>query len=247
MKLVKYIIISLLVISCNSKDAPDCFKNSGDLIQKEFTVEAFTKITSFKNVELIITQGDTQQVIVETGEFLIDDIEVRVEDDTLLLKDNTGCNYTRDYGITKVYVTAPNLTTLRNSSNFDISSNGVLNYESLSLASEDFNSDFYSIGNFNLEVNTTNLSLVINNLSTSYISGTTTNLRVFFASGDGRFEGRNLIAQNVDVYHRGTNDIIVNPQLSLKAKLVSTGDLRVVNTPPNVDVEVLFDGGVIYE
>ncbi|RAJ14542.1 head GIN domain-containing protein [Olleya aquimaris] len=247
MKNIIYILTVVILLGCNSSNAPDCFQNAGDIIQQEVVVPEFTKITSFKNVELFVSQGVTQSVVVEIGEFLIDDIDIKVEDDRLLIKDNNTCNLTRDYGITKVYVTTPNLTEIRNSSTLDVHSLGILNFENLKLLSEDYSGDFYNVGNFNIQVNCTDLLVVINNLTTTTISGTVDNLRVTHASGDGRFEGRQLIAQQVTIFHRGSNDIIVNPQLSLTANLVSTGDVIAVNTPLSIDITEQFDGRVIFE
>jgi len=247
MKKLLYILTVFIFASCDSEDAPDCFQNVGDIIQQEFTVTDFTKITTFKNIELIVTDDATQSVIVETGENLLNEISAVVENGRLLLKDDNGCNLTRDYGITKVYVSAPNLTEIRNSSQFAVRSNGVLNYSDLKLISEDDSGDFNSVGIFDVEVNANSLFVVINNLTTTFISGTVTNLKINHASGDGRFEGRNLIAQNVDIYHRGSNDIIVNPQVSLEADLVSTGNVIVVNTPPTLDIQEQFTGRVIFE
>ncbi|QXP61207.1 head GIN domain-containing protein [Olleya sp. HaHaR_3_96] len=247
MKKLLLVLTTVFLLGCNSENAPDCFQSTGDIIQKEIGVALFSKITVYKNVELFVKQGVTQKVILETGENLVNDIEVFVENGKLILKDNNDCNLTRDYGVTKVYVTTPNLTEIRNSSTLDVHSVGVLNFPELKLLSEDYNGEYYNVGNFNLEINATNLQVVINNLSTSTISGTTENLDINHASGNGRFEGRYLVAQNVRIYHRGTNDIIVNPQLSLIANLVSTGDVISVNTPPTTTITELFDGRVIFE
>ena len=247
MKKLLYIFTILIFASCDSESAPDCFQNTGDIIQKEFTVDDFTKITVFKNIELIVTDDVRQNVIVETGNNLLNDISVVVENGRLLLRNENGCNLTRDYGVTRVYVTAPNLTEIRNSSQLTVRSNGVLNYDNLKLISEDDSGDFYNVGIFDVAVNANSLFVVINNLTTTFVSGTVTNLKVNHASGDGRFEGRNLIAQNADIYHRGTNDIIINPQVSLEADLVSTGDVISVNTPPTLDIQEQFTGRVIFE
>lgn len=247
MKKIIYILSLILLFGCNSENASDCFQSTGDIIQQEFQVSAFTEVTVFENVELFITQGAVQQVILETGTNLMNDVEAYVENGRLIVKDNNGCNLTRDYGITKAFVTTPNLTQIRNSSNLDVNSIGILNFEDLKLVSEDDSGNFYNVGNFNVALNCTDLFVVINNFTTSTISGTVENLRVNHASGDGRFEGRFLVAQNVRVYHRGTNDIIVNPQLSLTASLVSTGDVISVAIPENLDVTEQFDGRVIFE
>ncbi len=67
--------------------------------------------------------------------------------------------------------------------------------------------------------------MISNNLSFYYIDGVVETLYVGFYSGSGRFEAENLIAQNVIIFHRGTNDVIVNPQQSLTGELRGTGDL----------------------
>ena len=247
MKKILLILTTVFLLGCNSENAPDCFQSTGDIIQQDIEVDLFTKILVYQNVELFVEQGLTQKVVLETGENLLNDTQVYVENGQLILKDNNGCNLTRDYGVTKVYVTTPNLTEIRNSSAFDVNSIGVLNFPELRLLSEDYTGDYYNVGNFKLEVNCTNLAVVINNVTTNIISGTTENLNINHASGDGRFEGRNLIAQNVRIYHRGSNDIIVNPQVSLIANLVSTGDVIAVNTPSTVTKSELFDGRVIFE
>ena len=59
--------------------------------------------------------------------------------------------------------------------------------------------------------------------------------------------GRDLIAQTVDIQHRGTNKIIVNPQQLLKGEIRSTGDVISVNRPPVVDVETFYSGRLIFE
>ena len=152
MKKLLYIITLFFVFGCNQEDAPDCFQSAGDIIQQTFEVGTFSKITVYKDVELFITQGATRSVLVETGENLINDVEVYVQNDRLILRDNNTCNLTRDYGITKVHVTVPNITEIRNSSTLDVHSVGVLNFPNLQLLSEDYNGDyaiFYDIDNFN--------------------------------------------------------------------------------------------------
>ena len=84
-------------------------------------------------------------------------------------------------------------------------------------------------------------------MSLFYLSGEVENLNINFANGDSRFEGENLIAQNVSVFHRGTNDMIVNPQQSITGSILSTGNVISVNQPPIVDVEEVFNGRLIFE
>jgi len=237
----------LFVFACNSEDANDCFQTSGSIIQEEIIVSDFERILVNRDIELIITEADEYKVIIETGENLIKDVKVEVIENQLVLIDNNTCNYVRDYGITKIYVETPTLREVRNSSQYEVSSNGVLNYTNLNLISEDFNGNMeFTVGDFRLAVNNQNLNIVSNNISSFYIDGTTENLSVSFFSGSGRFEGENLIAQDVEISHRGSNDMIVNPIQSLIGIIRGTGDVISVNQPPLVNVEDVYIGDLIF-
>lgn len=238
-----------MLLSCNGKNVPDCLQNSGDIIQKEVSVAEFNKIIVFERVQLILKHASQQQIIVETGEYLLNDIEVSVKDGQLLLVNKNSCNISRDYGITKIYVSAPNITEIRSSTGLPVLSEGVLNYPNLTLVSEDFEEadQYHTDGDFRLEVNCTNLNVINNNLSHMYLSGTVENLVIGFYSGDSRFEGRNLIAQNIRIFQRSSNDMIVNPQASLTGEIRSTGNVIVVNEPAIVDVQTYYTGHLIFE
>ncbi len=247
MRRLGVILILFLVFACDSENANDCFQTAGPIVQRDIAVEVFDKIFVNRDIELILKDGADQKVTIETGENLMNDVAVSVENGRITLTDNNTCNYVRDYGITKVYMTSPNITEIRSSTQYDIKSDGVLTYPSLSILSEDFNEpDTFTVGDFILEVDSTNLNAVFNGLSIAYISGKTEYLSVSFVSGDSRFEARDLEAQNVDVFNRGSNDIIVNPQQSIRGSIVSTGDVIAVNKPPIVEVEELYKGRLIF-
>ncbi len=247
MRNLKYLVL-LLLFTCNSEDANDCFQTSGSIIREAVEVSSFERILVNRDIELIIKEAPDYKVTIETGENLINDVKVEIIGNQLVLTDNNSCNFVRDYGITKIYVEAPNLKEIRSSTQYDISSDGVLNYNALQLYSEDFNGGSeFTMGDFRLNVASQNINISSNNLSFFYMEGTTTNLFVGFYSGSGRFEGENLIAENVVVYHRSTNDMVVNPQVSLTGELRGVGNLISVNEPPVVDVERIYTGQLIFE
>ena len=249
MKKAVYILFSILIFACDSESASDCFQKTGTLLQNEITVDAFDKILVNRDIELIIKEGAIQKVIVETGKNLFNDVEAIVTDGKLILTDNNTCNYVRDYGVTKVYVTSPNIVEIRSSTQYDISSDGVLTYPSLTILSEDFSEpDSFTVGNFNLQIDNINFSVVFNNLSNCFVSGKTNNLNIgFYAGTTCRFEGQNLVAQNVQIYTRASNDIIVNPQIQIKGTITGTGNVISVNTPPIIEVEALYKGKLVFE
>jgi len=247
MKKIIYLILPLFFITCDTENANDCFQKTGSIITEEMTVSAFTKIRVNRGVELILKEGLNQEVIVETGENLINDVSVEVQNGRLVITDNNTCNFTRDYNVTKVYVTAPNITEIISSTQFKIQSDGVLNYNSIRVISEDFtDTTVIAVGNVNLELNSQDITVIANNLTHFYFSGFTQNLNVQFVGGDGVFDGSNLMADRVQVFHRGTNKIVVNPQLELNGELRSTGNLIAENHPPIVNVATLYTGQLIF-
>ncbi len=239
----------LLVSSCNTESAPDCLQNSGDLIREEVSLSDFTKITVFENVALVLKQGDVQKVEIETGEYLREEVTATVENDRLLLKDTNDCNYFREYGLTTVYVTSPDISEIRSSTGRPIKSDGVLAFESLTLLSETFSNleSATTDGEFDLEVDTQALSAVSNGIAYFKLYGNTANLRLSVPAGDSRIEAGNLTAQNVSLNHRGSNDMIVNPQLSISGTIRGTGDVISATRPENVAVEELYKGRLVFQ
>jgi hypothetical protein len=55
------------------------------------------------------------------------------------------------------------------------------------------------------------------------------------------------MAQNIDIFQRSSNDMIVNPQQTLTGEIRSTGDVILVNTPPIIEVEEFYTGQLIFE
>ncbi|MBT8254317.1 MAG: DUF2807 domain-containing protein [Flavobacteriaceae bacterium] len=248
MKRIVIICVFVLLSGCDSENAWDCIQTAGPIVQYDVEVPVFSRVLVNRDVELILADGPDYMVRVETGENLTNDVEVKVVGDQLLLTDNNSCNYVREYGITKIFVTAPDLSEIRNSSQYEVSSATVLNFEDLTLVSEDFNvPGSFNVGDFRLNINADRLLITNNDRSSYFISGEVENLIIGFYAGNGRFEAQNLIAQHIDVFHRGSNDIIVNPQQSVSGELRSTGNLILLNEPPLVDVQAYYTGQLIIQ
>lgn len=238
-----------ILSSCTSDSAPDCFQSAGDIVRDEVVSIDFTKITVFENVSLVLKQGPETKVEIETGEFLRNEVTAIVEGDRLLLRDTNDCNFVRAFGLTKVYVTAPNISEIRSSTGLKIESDGLLTYPSLNLISESFiNSESETTdGEFDLELDTNSVTIVVNGIAYFKLSGETEFLGVRIAAGDSRVEAQNLTATIVDVNHRGSNDILVNPQQAIKGTINGTGDVISFNTPASNEVEELFKGRLIFK
>jgi len=242
--------ILMMFLGCDSENAWDCFQESGEIIQEEFHVDGFKKIIIWNRVKLYISEGPVQQVVIETGSNLLNEIRVRVEDSILKVSDRNSCNYVREYGLTKVYVTSPNIEEIRNSSGLAVESIGTISFNELELISIDPDrlGEFHNVGDFimdDLDVNV--LRVNANGLSRFYLSGKAFNAHFGVADGDVRIESGELEVQNMFISHRSTNKMIVYPIVSIRGQIRGLGDVVAKNHPPIVEVEELFTGRLIFE
>lgn len=247
-KLIFFLFAGLLLASCDKEDAPDCFQTVGEMVSKELEVEPFHELIVYKGIKLFIQQGEKQKITIESGKNLIGEITAEVQEGRLRLRNGNGCNLFREYDVTKVYVTVPDLSWLQNAGNNTIQGIGELHFPEIWLRSYDQEdvADIYTIGDFKLNLVSESIRITSDNYSNFFLSGNTDYLDAYFADGDGRLEGAELKAQTVEIQHRGTNKLIVNPQQVLKGEIRSTGDVISVNKPPAVDIETFYTGKLIF-
>lgn len=243
MKKALYIFITFLLISCSKPS--DCVDSTGNSVSKVISVASFDKIKVYNGIELIITQGALQKVEVVTGENLISHIELKVENNTLILTDKTTCNWVREYGQTKIYVTAPNITDVISKTEKNVSSNGILTYPIFRMQSLDL-SDGAGTGDFYIQINNTQVVVESNNVSNFYISGVTNNFISNFYEGQGKLEAANLKANTISVFHRGAGDMILNPQTAIEGNIYSTGNVICKTQPAIINVIQHYQGQLIF-
>ncbi|MBL0013755.1 MAG: DUF2807 domain-containing protein [Flavobacterium sp.] len=247
-KTVLLILTILLFISCEKPS--DCFKSSGPLQSKIFEGLTFSKLLINKRISVVLIEGPECKVEVQTGENLINDIEVTVEGDLLQLSDNTSCNWVRDYGNTTVYVTAPNITQINSKTEQNITSEGVLHFPNLHVISSNQNDGYAGVGTGDYYLNVDNESVTVenNDLGRFFITGNTNNLQVFFYENGGVFHGENLFANTIYFYHRGSNDLFIRPVQVLSGDIYNVGDVNCYSRPPAENVHVIqhYRGRLIY-
>ena len=248
-KLVFLILSTFLLSSCDTEDAPGCFKKAGEIIQDEVAVDVFNEIIVYERVKLFIKQGPVQKVVIETGENLRKDVSVEVINNRLSIRNENSCNLVRDYELTKVYVTIPDLTWLQNSSGSAIESIGTLKLNNLWLRSVNQENDLtiHTDGDFILDLDVENLRITNDNVSNYFLKGKVENFNVFFAAGDSRLDAPELLVQHYEIFHRGTNKMILFPVQSLKGELRSSGNVIAKNRPPIVSIEEFYTGRLIFE
>ena len=195
---------------------------------------------------MILAEGP-QSIRIVTTKSIIDAVEVTVNEGTLTLIDENRCDLLEASEPTLVYVSAPDIRRIRNASQYEVSSEGVLSYESLVLVSDENENSKYRIADFRLDLDVGGLEVVSNNFSNFFISGTAERALIGFYGGAGRFEGAAFFVDELNVFHRGSNVMIVHPLNSIKGKIVSNGDVISKNRPEIIEVEELYTGKLIFD
>ena len=244
----------ILATSCGISE--DCFKGNGNQVTQTYPIEGFTKIKVYSGVGLVVKEGPNYEVKITTSDNIIDDLDVRLDDDMLVVKDNSTCNIARDYGQTTVYVIIPDGTIspliteleLHCKTEQKIQSDGVLHSPIVRLFSMDL-TDGAGTGDFFLTLENTNYIIIeSNNVSNFYIKGNSQNLNVSFFWGNGIFQGKNLqVIDNTYLFHRGSNDMYFKPTGRIHGDIYGVGNVIIKSLPLQDDIIEHYTGRVIYQ
>jgi hypothetical protein len=249
MKNFGIILAILLIFGCTSERAPGCLQQSGEIISEEIVVADFEEIQVFDDVKLILEQGPQTKVQIKTGKNLLANISAEVIGNRLELRNESDCKLFREKDLVEVYVSTLNLTWLHNSSYKKIESRGTLKFPDLWLRSinQERDPEIYTNGDFELDLEVENLRITSDHISNFYLSGTVENFNLFIANGDARIEAGELQAQHIELLHRGSNKLILNPRQSISGDIYSFGDVIAKNRPAQVRVTEHYSGRLIFE
>jgi hypothetical protein len=237
-----WIFITISIVSCSQ----DCLESPGQITRQEITLDAFEGIIVGRGIQLTIKEDTVQQVIIETGENRQDNVHFNIQNGILEIYADDLCMLSGTFAPAKIFISSPNISSIRNASENTVSSDGILTFSELTLLVEDYESDYLNVGDFDLQLDNQRVEAVSNGIANIYLNGQTNFLSVKYYNGIGRFEGENLIAQKVFVFHRAENSIKVNPQQSLTGNIYSIGDVISYNHPPIVSVIEHYEGQLIF-
>ena len=94
---------------------------------------------------------------------------------------------------------------------------------------------------------TNDLQIVSNGLSKLYLKGSVKSANIGLFSSDTRVEAPELRIDDVNIFHRSTNDIIIFPVNSITGEIRSIGNVIAKNRPPIVDVAELYTGKLLFD
>jgi hypothetical protein len=232
MKSIKLIIAVLLLATLNSCIMDMHFghtNGNGNVIMEERHLnDDFDQVKGSAGLDVYLTEGAENKVVVEADENLMDIIETNVVNGKLTIRANKNIGRSK---AKKVHVTYKNLNSIEASSGADVIGNSVIKSETLNL-------DSSSGADIEIEVLTRDLYAETSSGADIVVSGKTLNFNAKATSGSD-LKAKKLNAIDCNARASSGADITVNVKDRLDAKASSGGDVRYYGNPEAVSK----DGG----
>lgn len=228
MKFRFYITFILLAFTISSCD--DEWFSAGKVIQKEFSVEEFTRLYIEDNFEVYFIQDTTCKIIVEAGEKLIPNIDfLHDSDQTLSISDQNKNDWLRSYDMIKLYISVKQLRYLKVTGCSNINCSDTLITPSLHTLSLDEYADF------DIKIKTDNLYFVTSESSGGYykFSGEAINWG-FWARGSSIIESRDLESTKAVVKSESIGNCFIHVNEIIEANIYNTGNVYYTGNPHTI-------------
>ena len=222
--LKKFITLALFITAGSefAKAAPlSTVVNSKNLVSDdERKVSGFSGITLSGRHNVYITMGNTESLRLEGDAAAINEIETKVEDGVLKIRNKKQMN-TRSWnntGKVNIYIQAKSLNNLVLSGSGNVEVNGKLK-------SANLNNTISGSGSIIANIEVENYNAVISGSGEISAKGYAKNARITVA-GSGDFDGRNLKTSNANAKVSGSGDISIIADKQLEAVMSGSGDIR---------------------
>ncbi len=223
MKTIKILLAVVLVTTLTSChfDLHTGKDGNGNVVTKERSVsEDFTEVKGSTGLDVYLTEGAENKIVVEADENLMDLIETNISNGKLTIRSSKNIGRSKSK---KIHVTYVRLDKIEASSGADVMGNSVIKSETLSL-------DSSSGADIEVEVFSNELYAETSSGADIDVSG---KANKFYANASS---GSDLDAKKLEVITCNAKassgaDIIVNVKEKLDAKASSGGDVRYYGDP----------------
>ncbi len=237
-----YILVVLILVSCNKESAPDCFKKAGDTAMIKRSLPSFDKVDISDYIYIELIQSDQHYVEIIGPRNLLNKIETDVDGTTLFVSNGNTCNFVRSFknDIT-VKIFSPNIQDIQNRGTGDIVTPDTLHYDYLKIENRHAAGDIH--------INFIGDSLAA--FTQTGVANFTLSGRVFkaelFNQGVGKIEASQLIAEQTYINNSSINDIVAYSRGYLYAINHFSGDIKVFGSPLLRDIIREGSGSIIVE
>jgi len=228
-----------LLTCCAKENMGDCAKSTGKVVQQNRAVAAFDKLEVEDNINVFITFGDENELLVEAGENLLPLIKTEVKNNTLFIRNDNKCNWVRSFEVpVNVYLKSTGLQS--------ITARGFGLIETLdTLVTDVFLAEHWlASGKIKLRINAQEVYLKSHTGVGDFDCTGKTGYLYLYSSSHGIFRTENLVANNCYALNYGTGDFYLNVSDTLVVLINGLGDIY-YKAGPAVITESISGGGTL--
>ncbi len=237
MKAIKLTIVALLALvvsSCNFDISFGQISGNGNVVTEERPVnEDFTSISGSAGVDVFLTKGTENKIVVEADENLMEVIETEIKNGKLKVTTNQSIGRCKSK---KVHVTYVELSDISASSGADVIGNSVVKSEFLSLSSS-------SGADLEVDIVAKEVNASTSSGADIKVSGRATKL-IADASSGSELNAQDLEVKICQADASSGADIEVNVLEEMSGNASSGGDIRYYGDPTAVSVRDASSGSV---
>ncbi len=231
-KIIAAFSIALLLGSCININLGE--NGNGKVVTEEREVsQDFTEVRGSAGLDVYLTQGGENKIVVEADENLHQYIETTIENGKLHVttSEDIGRSTAK-----KVYVTYKELNNIEASSGADVVVNSVVKSQNLSLKSS-------SGADLEVEVFTQELTVKSSSGADLEVSGKASSLNADASSGS-EIDAKELLVINCIAEASSGAEVTVNVQEKLETQVSSGGEINYYGDPVSVNSNESHSGSV---
>jgi hypothetical protein len=239
LSVITLVILSVLFLGCER--SLFFISGHGDIVTQTLTLSDFDAIENNESINIVITQGDSQEVIAEGHQNIIDRLKLDVVNHTWKIDLIRG-NY-RDFELT-IYITVPTLTdvklngsgdvkinTFQNLTDLGLEINGSGNIENTeNISAENISVEISGSGYCQLNAIATKIESQISGSGNISLSGIISN-QVIEINGSGQYSAFDCLSDSADVRISGSGDTEISVNNLMDVDISGSGNVYYKGTP----------------
>lgn len=226
-------ITALILSSCNFNFDTGEIGNGNVVTQERNITDDFTEVRGSAGLDVYLTQGKENKIVVEADENLLEYISTDVKNGKLHV--TTSSNIGRSKA-KKVYVTFKELNNIEASSGADVIGNSVIKSQNLSLRSS-------SGADLKVEVFSQEIAIKSSSGSEVEVSGKASSLKADASSGS-EIDAKKLMVVNCNAEASSGAEVTVNVKDKLETNVSSGGNVNYYGNPVSVNSNKSSSGSV---
>jgi hypothetical protein len=233
LRIVAAVFTILMISAVANAQIWESVRGNHNVVKKERRIQSFTGVKVSSGIDVYLSQGNDEKLVVEADENLHEYITTEVRNGVLNVYSEVNI---RDAERKRIYVTMKEVNSVRTTSAGDVIGQTPIKTERLDLSAS-------SAGNIDLEVNADEINLDISSSGDISLKGATRILDANLSSA-GDLNANELEAKEAEISVSSAGDAEVNVLDKITARASSAGDITYSGNPKYVDAHSSSAGGI---